>query len=326
MNSNYDFCKTSKMRSITAVILLISLVVTSMSCSSSRPATPNLRVVTSTSQIAQIVERVGEGFIDVVNLIPPTQCPEDFDLTLDDLGIIANADLLLIHHGQEEQFIQHSIDSTGNSELSIAKIDVKGSWMIPEIQLAATNRITETIVQADSENRAFYEKNAARYRQQIQKKETQIRARIKDEQLRELFFIDDLTSVNAICTESVVEFVEWTGINVIATYGRPDSVTKAVVKELTDFGRANSAWLIIDDYQCSRNAGAELALALGIPIVTLTGYPAAMKYTDTWEQTIDRNIGLIVNGLDECPFCSLPLPQFVSISPFGVCLENGNIN
>ena len=303
MKSNYDFSGIIKMRRIVAVVVIIGLVATSVGCGYSRPVTPKLKVVTSTSQIAQIVERVGEGHIDVINLIPPTQCPEDFSLMLDDLEIVTNADLLLFHHWQEEQFLQHSIDSTDNLELSIAKIDVKGNWMIPEIQLVATNRITEIIVQADSENRVVYEKNAARYRRQIQKKETQVRDRLNDEQLRELYFIDDLTAVNAICTESAVAFVEWTGINVIATYGKLDSVTPEVVEELKDFGRANSAWVVIDNYQCSKNAGAEIASALGVPSIILTSSSSEGRYIDTWEQTIDHNIGLIIYGLDVCPLC-----------------------
>jgi zinc transport system substrate-binding protein len=302
MKSNYDFSGII-MRRIVALVVIIGLIATSVGCGYSRPVTAKLKVVTSTSQIAQIVERVGEGRVDVINLIPPTQCPEDFSLMLDDLKIVANADLLLFHHWQEEQFHQHSIDSTDNLGLNIAKINVQGNWMIPEIQLMATNRITEILVQVDSENGAFYEKNAARYQRQIQKKEAQLRDRLNDEQLKELYFIDDLTAVNAICTESAVEFVEWTGINVIATYGKPDSVTPEVVEELKDFGRSNGAWVVIDNYQCSKNAGAEIASALGVPSIILTSSPIEDRYIDTWEQSIDHNIGLIVNGLDVCPLC-----------------------
>jgi ABC-type Zn uptake system ZnuABC Zn-binding protein ZnuA len=276
------------------------------SCSSQSGA--KLKVVTTTSLIAYVVNEVGGSSVSVANIIPPTMCPEDFAPRPEYIrSLLAEADLFLLHEWQEELFPRDLIDSIENPTLSVvsisARIGTNDNWITPPVQLIATDKITEALIGMSSENSDTYRKNAEKYRKQIRNKEAQIRARLEDEELRELTGVQDFTTVNVMCTESIVEFVKWTGLNVAAVYDRPDSQSPQTVDDLADFGRTNSVWLIIDDVQCRSDAGKDIAKALDIPIVILSNFPGGLKYTDTWEQSVDRNIGLIVAGLVECPYC-----------------------
>ncbi len=78
-------------------ILVLGLVVSSFMGGCAPAETGQLKVVTSTSLLAQIVERVGGDLVDVVNIIPPAQCPGHFDVKPGDIQKLADADLFLMH-------------------------------------------------------------------------------------------------------------------------------------------------------------------------------------------------------------------------------------
>ena len=89
-------------------------------------STSQLKVVTSTSLIAQIVARVSGDTVEVVNIIPPAQCPGHFDVTPGDIQKLADADLFLLHNWQGEKFSQDLIASANNPGLTVVKISLEG--------------------------------------------------------------------------------------------------------------------------------------------------------------------------------------------------------
>ena len=60
-----------KSNTIITTILVLSLVISSLLGGCETAKTFQLKLVTSTSLIAQIVEQVGDEGVDVVNIIPP---------------------------------------------------------------------------------------------------------------------------------------------------------------------------------------------------------------------------------------------------------------
>ena len=87
-------------------ILVLSLVISSVLGGCSATTTSNLKVVTSTSMIAQIVKRVGGDRVDVINIIPPAQCPGHFDVKPGDIQKLADADLFFLHGWQGRSFLR----------------------------------------------------------------------------------------------------------------------------------------------------------------------------------------------------------------------------
>ncbi len=265
--------------------LILSLVIGSILGGCAPAETSQLNVVTSTSLLAQIVERVGGDMVDVVNIIPPAQCPGHFDVKPGDIQKLADADLFLMHGWQGEMFSQELIASANNPDLTVVRIDVEGNWMTPAVQLAATEKITDALGQLDSENSVAYQGLAAKYKDKVTAKEDEIKAQLAEE---------NLADINVMCAEMIMGFVKWTGLNVVATYGRPDSLTPQVVKELVDKGREENVTLIIDNMQSGKDAGAGLAEELGCQRIILSNFPGGFDNTETWEKAIDRNIELIL--------------------------------
>jgi len=272
---------------VTVLVLSLAILPVLGGCTAVSPS--KLKVVTSTSLIASIVERVGGDKVDVVNIIPPAQCPGHFDVKPGDIQKLADADLFLLHGWQGEMFSQELIASANNPDLIVAvpKIDIKGSWMAPPVQLNAVEKITEIMSQVDEKNSSAYQKSAAELKGEFEAKETEIKARLAKE---------DLPNINVMCAEMLVEFVQWTGLNVVDIYGRPDSLTPQVIKELVDKGREGKVALIIDNLQSGQDAGAGIAEELGCKRIILSNFPGGFDNTETWEKAIDRNVELLLEA------------------------------
>ena len=253
-----------------------------------------LKVVTSTSLIAHIVERVGGDLIDVVNIIPPAQCPGHFDVKPGDIQKLADADLFLLHGWQGEMFSQELIVSANNPSLTVVQVNVmvgeNVNWMTPPVQQAAVDKITETLCQIDEANCSVYRQAADKYKSIIAAKESEIKKKLSGL---------DLAGVNVMCADQLVGFVKWAGFNIISIYGRPETFTPQVVKDLVDRGRAEKVALIIDNLQSGQDAGAGVAEELGCKRVILTNFPGGFANTETWEKAIDYDIELLIEAMQK---------------------------
>ena len=276
-------------RLVTAVLVL-GLVFALLIGGCSPEETSKIKVVTSTSLIASIVERVGGDKVDVVNIIPPAQCPGHFDVKPSDIQKLADADLFLLHGWQGEMFSQELIASANNPDLTVITIDIQGNWMTPPVQIEAIDKITASLSQVDAGNGSAYQKSAAEIKDTVEAKGADVEERLVKA---------NLSRVNVICAEEQAGFVQWAGFNIIATYGRPDSLTPQVVKELVDKGREGKVTLIIDNMQSGQDAGAGIAEELGSDRVILSNFPAGYENTETWEKAIDYNVELLLAAITQ---------------------------
>jgi len=165
---------------LVTAILVLALAATLLLGGCSPAGTAKLKVVTSTSMMAQTVERVGGNQVDVVNIIPPAQCPGHFDVKPGDIQRLAEADLFLLHGWQGEIFSQDLIASANNPDLTVVTVDIEGlgsDWMTPPGQLAATDKISAALCQVDAENSAVYHQLAIEYKDKISAKEAEIKAK-----------------------------------------------------------------------------------------------------------------------------------------------------
>ena len=281
-----------KFRILVISILVLSLIVSSLLGGCKQEVTSKLKVVTSISLIAQIVDRVSNGLVDVVNIIPPAQCPGHFDVKPSDIQQLADADLFLLAGWQGEMFSQELIDSANNPDLTVVILDIpsnpQSNWMTPSVQQEATEKITAALSQVDTENSAVYQGSAGEYKDIIEAKSAEIKAKLTAE---------NISGITVICSGMQAAFLDWVGLTVVNFYGRPDSLTPQVVRELVDNGREENVTLIIDNLQSGKDAGAGIAEELGCDRLILSNFPGGFDNTETWEKAIDRNIELILEKI-----------------------------
>lgn len=275
---------------IITAVLALCLFASVLLAGCSKDTADKLIVVTSTSLLAQIVERIADDRVDVVNIIPPAQCPGHFDVKPDDIKKLSKANLFLLHGWQGEKFSQELIASANNQNLSVVKLDVQGNWMVPSVQAAGTDLIATALCQADARNCPVYQKAAAEYKSKVAEKESELKSKLAGARLSE---------VNVLCGEQQAGFVKWTGLNLVGTFGTPDTLAPQVVKGLVDKGKQAKVSLVIDNLQSGKDAGAAIAEELGCTRIILSNFPGGFDNTETWEKAVEHNIDLILKAVGQ---------------------------
>jgi len=280
--------KTNLVAGLIVGVILLTLVILPLGCTDE--ATPNLKVVTTTSLIASIVERVGGDKVDVANIIPPAQCPGHFDVKPSDMKVLSDAKLFLMHGWQGEMFSTDLINSANNPELKVVALNIPGNWMTPTVQAQAVGNITSTLVEMDPQNASYYQSNAESELADIS---------AKDNELKTKLAAGNLTQFNVLCDEQITGLVQWAGFNVVTSYPRPEDISAKQMQELIDQGKQAGVVIVIGNLQSgTSDAGVTMASGIGAVQVTLSNFPGGFDNTATWEKAIEKDVDLMLEAVD----------------------------
>ena len=271
------------------MIVIFLLVVAITALGGCTPAkTTKLKVMTGTSLVTAIVERVGSDHVEVFNLVPPSQHPGNFDVKPSDIQNLSTAKLLLIQGLPGETYIDKLIAAANNPDLTLVKASVPGNWMIPTVQSSAVDKILSALMDVDPDNATDYQAAAVKYKQAITDKDTEIRAKLVKA---------NVASINVIASTRQADFLTWAGFNVVGTFDSTVSLTPQAIKDLVDIGNAKGVALVINNLQDSEDAGKGIAASIGAKNINLSNFPGGFSNTDTWEKAIDYNVNLLLNAI-----------------------------
>lgn len=271
---------------LTGAILLI-LVVLPLGCTGGETSA-NLKVVTTTSLIASIVEKVGGDKVDVVNIIPPAQCPGHFDVKPSDMKALSDAKLFLLHGWQGEMFSTDLIKSADNPGLKVVSLNIPGNWMTPTVQAQAVGNITSALSEIDPNNASYYQSNA----------ESEFKAiSAKDNELKVKLAAGNLSHINVLCDAQITDLVQWAGFNVIASYPRPEDISAKQMQELIDQGKQGGVVIVMANLQSGTpDAAVTMANGIGAVQVTLSNFPGGFDNTETWEKALEEDVNLMLEA------------------------------
>jgi ABC-type Zn uptake system ZnuABC Zn-binding protein ZnuA len=268
-------------------VILLTLVVLPLGCATE--ATPKLKVVTTTSLIASIAEKVGGDKIDVANIIPPAQCPGHFDVKPGDIQMLSDAELFLMHGWQGEMFSTDLINSADNPELKVVSLNILGNWMTPTVQAQAVGNITSTLAEIDPQNASYYQSNAESELAAITAKGNELKAKLA---------AGNLSQVNVLCDAQITDLVQWAGFNVVASYPRPEDISAKKMQELIDQGKQAGVVIVIGNLQSgTSDVGITIASGIGAVQVTLSNFPGGFNNTETWEKAIEKDVDLMLEAV-----------------------------
>lgn len=163
-----------------------------------------LRVVATTTIVADVVRAVGGDPIDLAALIPPNVDEHGYEPTPQDVAKVAQADLVFLNGAGLEQFIQKLTENASSKAQFISVSDgiplLQGApedepslqptpsgaapvgdphvWMDPNNVLVWVDNIQKALSAADPTHQALYQQNAARYRQKLQELDAWVRAQV----------------------------------------------------------------------------------------------------------------------------------------------------
>lgn len=121
------------------------------------------------------MQGVGGDRVQVQNLVPVGASPEEYQPTPQDIATLSNARLVVENGAGIEAWLQHTIQSAGNSNMDqlvlsdgLPKI-VRNPhlWMDPVLARAYVGKIRDELAKIDPSHKAEYDRNAKAYDAQL---------------------------------------------------------------------------------------------------------------------------------------------------------------
>ncbi len=130
-----------------------------------------INVVTTFSTLNSFVEGVGGNRVNVQNLVPVGASPETYQPSPQDVAALSGAQLVVENGAGIEAWLQHTIQSAGNTHMRVlvlsdglSKIDRNPHlWMDPVLARAYVDKIRAALDQLDPAHKTEYDRNAAAY-------------------------------------------------------------------------------------------------------------------------------------------------------------------
>ncbi|MEA3253556.1 MAG: metal ABC transporter substrate-binding protein [Chloroflexota bacterium] len=272
--------------SILTVLLLGALLVP-LSCA--RPATD---IVAGSSTIADIAQDVAGDKLEVRCLIPPGMCPGHYDVKPSDVEAVANSKALIIHNWQQKMAnITGLIEAADNPDLVIKIIDIMDAPMIPDVQSETVDKVTQALSELNPGDAAYFQQRADERKQVVLAKGEEIQNRLEEA---------GVSGVKVLSSNMQAGFIKWAGFDVVATYGRPEELSVADVEKLVNQARQAGVALVIDNLQSGGTKNSEaMARDIGAAQVSISNFPGGFEGAETWIETVDKNVDLILEALSK---------------------------
>jgi ABC-type Zn uptake system ZnuABC Zn-binding protein ZnuA len=141
-----------------------------------------LVVVSSASIFDDMAKNIGGDKIEHYSIVPIGGDPHKYEATPDDAKLVGRADLILINGLTFEGWINEVIENSGTKARTVTITEgIKPiesaehknavdphAWMDAENGLVYIKNIKDALIAADAQNAAFYEKNYANYKGQLE--------------------------------------------------------------------------------------------------------------------------------------------------------------
>jgi zinc transport system substrate-binding protein len=131
-------------------------------------------VVAAFYPLTEAAERVGGRHVQVTNLTPPGAEPHDLELTTDDVDTILDADLALVMGGGYQPAVEASADDRDGRTLVVLdevpharRPNDPHVWLDPVRYRAIVEAVTRALTRADADHAGAYQRNAARFDEQL---------------------------------------------------------------------------------------------------------------------------------------------------------------
>ncbi len=173
------------MRLVRRHLRAIAVSLVAALCAGSALASEPLRIVATTSMIADAARQVGGEHVTVRALMGPGVDPHAYRQTRSDIVALANADLVLWNglylEAQMEDFLADlarsrpvvAVAEVVAQDMLLQHDDYAGRfdphvWMVPDLWTQVVTGIRDTLIAADPDNAAAFNDNAASYQDRLE--------------------------------------------------------------------------------------------------------------------------------------------------------------
>ena len=189
-----------------------------------RAAGEAIRVVATTSIVADVVANVGDDLIDLTTLLPPGTDPHAFEPTPQDVAAVADAHVLFANGLGLEAFLKEMLASAGVQEIAVElstgvdpldatsdledehadEADDHGSldphvWTDPNRVILWVDVIARTLGELDPDHASHYQANAEAYQARLRELDTWIGEQIDRIPAEDRRIVTDHANLNYFC-------------------------------------------------------------------------------------------------------------------------------
>lgn len=177
-------------RTVGALVGLVVLATGVAACGDTKQSgNGELRVVATTTQIADFARNVGGDRITLTRLLAPNADPHDYEPTPKDVAAVADAQLVLEHGIDLDSWLDDVIDNAGGDATRVRVTDgihlrPDGGagdphvWLDPRNAIAMVRNIARALATSDPAGADAYEANAKRYADELAALDTDLAAQI----------------------------------------------------------------------------------------------------------------------------------------------------
>jgi len=165
-----------------------------------QPGGDRLKVLATTTIVADVVSQVGGDLIDLNVLLPEGTDPHSFDPTPQDISKVSEADLIFVNGAGLEEFLDNLIESAGVQDrvirvsdgIEFLAVDEDGheheddhdgvnphTWTDPNNVFTWTSNIAQALSKLDPENADTYHANAQAYQAELKTLDAWIRDQVE---------------------------------------------------------------------------------------------------------------------------------------------------
>lgn len=163
-------------------IAILTILVLAAACGPAAPTEPagdELKIVTTTTILADLARNVAGEMASVESLLPPGADPHAFQTTPQDLVRISASDVLIVNGaGYEQSFESLLTGADGPPTTVIASEGLTPEvadgganphfWVNPQFVVNYVNNVRDGLIQADPDNAGTYTSNAAAYLRELE--------------------------------------------------------------------------------------------------------------------------------------------------------------
>jgi zinc/manganese transport system substrate-binding protein len=168
---------------LAALVLALALA----GCADRESGSGEIKVVATTTQVADLVRNVGGARAEVEGILSPDADPHAYEPRPSDAAELADAAVVFKSGGDLDGWLDELIDAAGGDAETVSLLDrvrTRGGdphwWHDPRNVVLATEAVSNALSEADPGGRAAYERNTERYIERLRSLDREIESCIAE--------------------------------------------------------------------------------------------------------------------------------------------------
>ena len=274
--------------------MLITIPITLMGCGSSNKVSGDkLKVAVSISPLREFTQIIGGDKVDIYCVVKDNMEPHDFDFSPSDKKELMGRDLFIYNGLGLEGWLSQAeegsniklVDTSKNADvIKVNETDDPHIWLSLKEAMNQCNNIKDALVEADPDNKAYYEENYNNYKDQLNNLYEEYKP--KFDTIKGKTFVTSHEAFGYLCREYGLEQKAINGL-----FNAEGEITFKDMENLVQYCKSNGIKTIFSEGTESQKSSETLAKEIGgsiVPIYTLETKPADKTYLEAMKDNYEK--------------------------------------